>query len=80
MNNAVCGECVDFALDWEVLLDPGLWFVEVQFRIKRFEPSVCFLLVGCSSIFWDSVLDDSEAIFKKIRTPVDIFGSGKVSE
>lgn len=79
MCHSRCRKCVNLVLDRQVLLDPGFWFVEVEFGIEGFEPRVSFFLVGNSSIFRDGVLDDSKAIFEQICSPIMVFGSGCVT-
>jgi hypothetical protein len=30
MDDGVTGECVDLALNRQILLEPGFWFVEIE--------------------------------------------------
>ena len=76
MDDTVAVECVDLALNWQVLFDPGLGSVEVQLRAKGLQPVVGFLLILGGSVIGYSVLDNGESSFSQIVFPACAFFLG----
>lgn len=78
--NTVGTEGVDLGLVWKVLLNPGVWIVEVKsFVIEGLEPFICLLLVCYGSVSWNGTFDDCITILEEICSPAGVLDFGTVA-
>ena len=62
MNDAVCVECIDFALYGQVFFCPCLRVIEIKCWTEGLEPIQCFLLILLGSFEGDGVFDYSVTV------------------